>query len=504
MNIVDKIHLVNVAEDKTFQMEFSNYYKIIRKKEWKKIYYELFEKYKNSKSVSFSEILVELFKRTGQVEPSFASKMLAAINYNMPIWDGKILAVLGIAPSKKKGEDKAVETIALYDRIVNWYENINTKSEDNYIKVFNRCLPQFKNINDVQKISFLLLSLERESENTIKNNKNRDVDFQQSTKNYTTELLLQKKIPNINNKFADGISEHLIRMQQILKSTAELYKSISPIIERHNQIIESTRPRFERLSKILSNIQLKMLTEELPKSLIKSLGNVRYIQVLKRIKWPLFLEEDDEIKDIILSLYNIDDESYPLDELATEICKQYTPEKLALMTKKWEFMCSNNNRLTILMEAVKLHTQGFYYGSTAIMMSQVSGIIYETWELVEMNEIVVDEEAEKLLCDNFNVDYEKHVRAIEKKYPSERHLMLRLIMCHESGMLYFNALAEYIYEIIFTSKSEKYEEHNPLRNKICHGDELNFGTKEKSLKSIIVIDLLLTLKSELEWMIGEK
>ena len=106
MNIVDKIHLVNVAEDKTFQMEFSNYYKIIRKKEWKKIYYEVFEKYKNSKSVSFSEILVELFKRTGQVEPSFASKMLAAINYNMPIWDGKILAVLGIAPSKKKERTK--------------------------------------------------------------------------------------------------------------------------------------------------------------------------------------------------------------------------------------------------------------------------------------------------------------------------------------------------------------------------------------------------------------
>lgn len=38
----------------------------------------------------------------------------------------------------------------------------------------------------------------------------------------------------------------------------------------------------------------------------------------------------------------------------------------------------------------------------------------------------------------------------------------------------------------------------PLRNKICHGEQLDFGTKEYSLKSILIIDMLIKLLYELE------
>ena len=41
-----------------------------------------------------------------------------------------------------------------------------------------------------------------------------------------------------------------------------------------------------------------------------------------------------------------------------------------------------------------------------------------------------------------------------------------------------------------------------MRNKICHGVHTDFGTKEKSLKSILVIDLLLNLYADLNWMIS--
>lgn len=35
--------------------------------------------------------------------------------------------------------------------------------------------------------------------------------------------------------------------------------------------------------------------------------------------------------------------------------------------------------------------------------------------------------------------------------------------------------------------------HNPLRNKICHGVQTNYGTEEHSLKAILAINLITRL-----------
>ena len=69
-------------------------------------------------------MITELYECTGQVEASFASKMLASIEDDMPIWDSKVLDRIGIKPSNKRGQQKLVETIELYDVIVKWYRDL--------------------------------------------------------------------------------------------------------------------------------------------------------------------------------------------------------------------------------------------------------------------------------------------------------------------------------------------------------------------------------------------
>ena len=123
MNIMSKVKTVNVADDQDFQREFDFFYKVRRNAEWRKVFFEIFER-KKKKNCSYKEIITELYEGTGQVEASFASKMLASIDENMPIWDSKVLDRIGIKSSNKRGQQKLEETIELYDVIVQWYSDL--------------------------------------------------------------------------------------------------------------------------------------------------------------------------------------------------------------------------------------------------------------------------------------------------------------------------------------------------------------------------------------------
>ena len=104
-----------------------------------KNYYQIFEDNKSNGQVSFDNIIGELYKKTGRIEPSLVSKMLASINPHMPIWDSKFFHRIGITPSRNKGDEKLKETINLYKKIAIWYDDTISKDEEiiEYIKIFN-------------------------------------------------------------------------------------------------------------------------------------------------------------------------------------------------------------------------------------------------------------------------------------------------------------------------------------------------------------------------------
>ena len=42
------------------------------------------------------------------------------------------------------------------------------------------------------------------------------------------------------------------------------------------------------------------------------------------------------------------------------------------------------------------------------------------------------------------------------------------------------------------------ESSHPCRNKVCHGIQMNFGTKEHALKSVLTIDMMIRLAENLK------
>lgn len=292
-------------------------------------------------------------------------------------------------------------------------------------------------------------------------------------------------------------------IERALDNLEKSVQSLQPLFEYQQQIIEAARPAFESLGKTLAGIVAGIPKIEIPESFVKTLGNIRYLHILKSINWPLFLENDESVREIILELCGDRNSDFPLDELATAICNYYTSEKVEEIVTDWNSLLEDDiERQYILEEAINLHKAGYYYGATSIMMCQVDGLICGISKYTTDNGLICSEEDEKIICDHYQIDFANHKKGIAKN--SEKHMILRLAAMTENAAFYWDAVTNYIYNVVLTSHGEDIRGHNPLRNKICHGDQLDFGTKEMSLKSIFTIDLLLNLKAEMQWIADQK
>lgn len=70
--------------------------------------------------------------------------------------------------------------------------------------------------------------------------------------------------------------------------------------------------------------------------------------------------------------------------------------------------------------------------------------------------------------------------------------VLVMVVLSENGWYTFEHAAEYIVGVTFTNAMDAdLAAHNPLRNKICHGQQTEYGTQEHSLKAILVTDIVI-------------
>lgn len=156
--IMKAIWETDISADRDLQRTFNGFYVIRNGQDWQKEYYGLFEECKTKDNLTYEYILREMNRRTGRVETSFSSKMLATINPQMPIWDSIVIGKLGYKPKTSGDKEKRItEAVEIYDDMTQWYQGfIKTDSSRKVIDAFDQAFPKFKNISDIKKIDFLL------------------------------------------------------------------------------------------------------------------------------------------------------------------------------------------------------------------------------------------------------------------------------------------------------------------------------------------------------------
>ena len=279
MNIMSKVKTVNVADDQDFQREFDFFYKVRRNAEWRKVFFEIFER-KKKKNCSYKEIITELYEGTGQVEASFASKMLASIDENMPIWDSKVLDRIGIKSSNKRGQQKLEETIELYDVIVQWYSDLkaNKASYNEYITSFDSRFPDYSSISDTKKIDFILWAMGEEEEDTIPSVYIQNMEaLSDAAKIASRSIEAYPGVVSAVKQIADCMKQYQGISQTFMENARRISETIRPIFEYQQQIMESVRPALESLGKTIAAITATIPKIEIPESFFKTLGNLRYL-----------------------------------------------------------------------------------------------------------------------------------------------------------------------------------------------------------------------------------
>jgi hypothetical protein len=157
--IMDSVNRTDVFRDKDFQKTYNRFYVVRRNQDWRDSYYRLFQQCKTKKEVCFQYIIEGLYKSTGQVEASFASKMLATINPDMPIWDSQILNYFKLKPKVVTPEKRLKDSVAMYESIVIWYDEYRgSESAKKLIDAFDAVLPRYCDISATKKIDFAIWS----------------------------------------------------------------------------------------------------------------------------------------------------------------------------------------------------------------------------------------------------------------------------------------------------------------------------------------------------------
>lgn len=113
----------DVTRDREFQMRFNGFYRVRRDSAWQSAFFSLLKQNK-SKRQSFADVLRALHAATGRVEASFASKLVASIDPDMPVIDKFVLENLGLRlPPTGPIEIRLGRIVELHHRIRGIYSD---------------------------------------------------------------------------------------------------------------------------------------------------------------------------------------------------------------------------------------------------------------------------------------------------------------------------------------------------------------------------------------------
>ena len=158
-SIMNMLPNADIANDQDgFQKKFNYFCRIRRNEAWRKVYYDLFSRLYGQEDVTFEQILSSIETSLERVEPSFSSKMLAAIRPDMPIWDSIVLRQLGSSPKyypdRKKRMEQAIE---LYAKLDNWYRCFEKGPTGKaFVDAFDSAFPAYTSFSSTKKIDFII------------------------------------------------------------------------------------------------------------------------------------------------------------------------------------------------------------------------------------------------------------------------------------------------------------------------------------------------------------
>ncbi len=152
-----QIYEKDVSKDKEFQRIFNGLYKIRFCPACH--YYPLMQKAKQKRSTDFAVVLKSLWKKTGRMETSFASKLIAIIYPGQAVYDSRISKHLKLKIPKYNDPERLEKFIQLYECLNKRMKNLIKHRLFATLKIqFNQAFGKYK-LTDIRRLDLMLWAL---------------------------------------------------------------------------------------------------------------------------------------------------------------------------------------------------------------------------------------------------------------------------------------------------------------------------------------------------------
>lgn len=279
-----------------------------------------------------------------------------------------------------------------------------------------------------------------------------------------------------------------------------LSPEFTKIVNNSNVILNKSLKMFIQSDAMKAAVQMaeqiKNLKISIPQETLANMKRIKFLTVLDEMEWPLYLIFSDEL---MAKVNKQREMSMSSQTLIFEYCNN---EFLDRLENDWnDSFVIQIERLPILKEAVLLYKKENYYGVVSIMMCQLMGIITDTYNMQRSygKDFTLEDITTAFESYNPGKNARKYINTKNENYKrKEKNQLLWFVSDAKEGFHYWVHAVRYIYNTILTSDDNMSESMNPCRNKICHGEQLNFGTKEHGLKAILTVDMMIRLAESLK------
>ena len=318
------------------------------------------------------------------------------------------------------------------------------------------------------------------------------------TPSLPTEKIPTLQIQDLQSSMASSISTIAKNYGMLQGSFSNVYKSsksISSVLSKppdYTSMLQGMRPALqqviESIREATKNIDLGALAESMRPLALEA----RRIKILDRTNWPIYLVDNKLLRDALDSLPKNMTEEDMREQVTNIACEHLGAEWLAEVKERWrEHSEITTGEMRLLNSALERHEKGDYEGCVSLLMGLLEGLLCKYAPVMKELD---DEQTElfdtKAKAHGLAPSHKKNGKL--RKLANPKDLVLILVLLSENGWYAFQHASGYIADVTLTNTmDEDLAAHNPLRNKICHGVQTEFGTQEHSLKAILVTDLVI-------------
>lgn len=205
-----------------------------------------------------------------------------------------------------------------------------------------------------------------------------------------------------------------------------------------------------------------------------------YVRIMAELDWPAYINGDTIFHQTIIDSYASDGapgvESAIYDYYGTLYLKELEDQLSASEV-------INKERLPLFHEALLLYQLGYYYGAVAILVTQIIGITADIEKFLKKNKASYDPKTLELIKKRYGFDHKNDTSRV----------MTAVVegMSIDDDENEYGFLLGYLRFKLFRTHMPKADtEKHANRHMVCHGTQLNYGTKEHALKVILCIDAL--------------